>query len=120
MDQLNSRSQNLDGYYASQQIVSGMGQLKQLNTMATNRIDFHGNHTIQGLGQLNSINVIHDAHYRTPEGMNGMSYISDNKLTRIVLIFKMACEMWNSPLKDPHIYLRLEPNNSIQGTFCNI
>ncbi|KAI9115304.1 hypothetical protein K1719_013623 [Acacia pycnantha] len=70
MDQLNSRSQNLDGYYASQQIVSGMGQL---NTMATNRIDFYSNHSIQGLGQLNSINVIHDAHYITPEGMNGMA-----------------------------------------------
>ncbi|XP_028805760.1 uncharacterized protein LOC114760643 [Neltuma alba] len=69
IDQLNSRSQNLDAYYASQQIVSGMGQL---NTVAANRIEFFSNRNIQGQGQLNSITHIHDAHYITPQGMNGM------------------------------------------------
>ncbi|XP_028802531.1 uncharacterized protein LOC114757616 [Neltuma alba] len=64
------KSHNLDAYYASQQIVSGMGQL---NKVATNRIDFFSNHNIQGLGQLNSITHIHDAHYITPQGMNGMA-----------------------------------------------
>ncbi|XP_027362311.1 protein FAR-RED ELONGATED HYPOCOTYL 3-like isoform X2 [Abrus precatorius] len=69
-DQLNSRPQNLDDYFATQQISSGMCQL---NSIAAIRNDYYSNqHGIQRLGQSYSIAPIHGAHYMAPQRMHGM------------------------------------------------
>ncbi|XP_061358573.1 protein FAR-RED IMPAIRED RESPONSE 1-like [Gastrolobium bilobum] len=73
MDQLSTRTQNLDGYYANPQIDSGLGQL---NLIAAVRNDYYSNqHGPQGLGHLNSIASTHDAHYMAPQRMHGMAQL---------------------------------------------
>lgn len=73
MEQLNSRAA-FDGYFGTQQIVQGMGQL---NPIVPSRDEYYSNqHNMQGLGQLNSIAPIHDAHYLTQQRLHGMVWHS--------------------------------------------
>jgi len=72
MEQLNSRAA-FDGYFGTQQIVQGMGQL---NPIVPSRDEYYSNqHNMQGLGQLNSIAPIHDAHYLTQQRLHGMGQL---------------------------------------------
>ncbi|XP_068481028.1 protein FAR-RED IMPAIRED RESPONSE 1-like isoform X2 [Phaseolus vulgaris] len=69
MDRLNSRAQNLDGYFATQRIDLGM--CHQLNSVAAIRNDYYSNQ--QGIqDRLNSIAPIHDPCYMAPQRMHAM------------------------------------------------
>ncbi|QCD85488.1 FHY3/FAR1 family [Vigna unguiculata] len=71
VERLNSRAQNLDGYFATQRIDFGM--CHQLNSVSAIRNDYHCNqHGIQDPGQLNSIASIHDPCYMAPQRVHAM------------------------------------------------
>ncbi|KAM7270244.1 hypothetical protein ACFE04_029458 [Oxalis oulophora] len=71
MEQLNSRTATIDGYFGSQPIMQGTGHL---SSHTSGHEDYYNNqHSIQGLGQLNSIAPIHDTHYMSQQRMHVMA-----------------------------------------------
>ncbi|KAM1138249.1 hypothetical protein ACFX14_036042 [Malus domestica] len=70
--ELTSRAPNFDGYYGSQQIVQGMGQL---NTIPSSREEYHSNQHMPRPCLINSIAPIHDSHYMTQQRLHGVAQL---------------------------------------------
>nr|KYP50054.1 Protein FAR-RED ELONGATED HYPOCOTYL 3 [Cajanus cajan] len=117
--QLNSRAQNLNGYFATQRIESGMvcpepeiiamgvdsswQQVGQLNSRAQNLNGYFATQRIEsGMYQLNSIATICRDNYSNQHGIQGLGQL--NSIT---------------PIHDPH-YMAPQRMNGMVWTLQNV